>query len=351
MNNGIPESDMPAVDEQGRNYYQPPLLPDKETVVLDTTLNGQAVAWLPTMNGRQGIDNRDLPFIVMDGLRPHDLSTEDISFYGKDYQGAVKIIDVNPDITSPSGGRFTATIPAIVYDAPGTYRDAYFVFTDKQSGKVTSSINIGFKVLANGLQITSGQSRNIVQSINSFIEEQQSRITNLLPQIKESEDTLQLTHNLVQQYLDLMKANGAVTETELANTLEGVNWAHESYLTITFEGNWYTSDKNKIASYQIPISPITSNLGVVKFEDAIMNLQINMKTYDINEFATISGCTGSIINFTRTPVLTYDDARGYVTCSPSNANTNEYSLAYTNLAVNNQSMARFWIGRDFLIKY
>ena len=189
--------------------------------VIDTTLSTTNVTWVDQLNGRQGEDGRLVYFAAKDGIRSHNLDNETVTLKVKDAQGVIKIGATMANVISSVGGLFSMLIPGEFYQAAGDVQEAYLEFNNTTTSRITT-VNIGFRVLASGLVVTSGASQMYLQSVDALIEAANARINELTDNITAADTTITAAKTIAQQVLDQIKT-GMIPTLPSDNYFTGLN--------------------------------------------------------------------------------------------------------------------------------
>ena len=161
------------MDNQNRQmiHYKPDMMADKY-YILDTTIGYDHTADVEAMNGRQGDNMRSIPIAFTDDGQAHDLTGTKITLKVLDASGVVKVSDKIVNLVDPKAGLVIFGVPDQVYEAPGQVQRAYFVLEDKMldgTKQTISTVNVSFRVLENGIDITKAQSTIYISALDRVI--------------------------------------------------------------------------------------------------------------------------------------------------------------------------------------
>lgn len=161
------------MDNQNKSmvHYKPDLMASKY-YILDTTIGYDHTADVEAMNGRQGDNMRSVPIAFTDDGQPHDLTDTKITLKVLDASGVVKVSDKIVNLVDPKAGLVIFGVPDQVYEAVGQVQRAYFVLEDKMldgTKQTISTVNVSFRVLENGIDITKAQSTIYISALDRVI--------------------------------------------------------------------------------------------------------------------------------------------------------------------------------------
>lgn len=161
------------MDNQNKSmiHYKPDLMANKY-YILDTTIGYDHTADVEAMNGRQGDNMRCIPIAFTDDGQPHDLTDTKITLKVLDASGVVKVSDKIVNLVDPKAGLVIFGVPDQVYEAVGQVQRAYFVLEDKMldgTKQTISTVNVSFRVLENGIDITKAQSTIYISALDRVI--------------------------------------------------------------------------------------------------------------------------------------------------------------------------------------
>ena len=194
--------------------------------VVDTTVDPSTTANIKALNGRQGDTMRRVAIAVVDDEQPHDLTNSKIELRGQDSAGVVKISDIVLNMVSPTGGLLIFGVPAAFYQHAGQYQHAYFVITDKDADgntTSTSTINVNFTVLENGVEVSNVDSTIYISSVDRLLSQAKSRVE----AVKIMGDNAEAT---IKGYEDMIQSNAFPT-ADGNNNFTGTN----SFTTVNIE--------------------------------------------------------------------------------------------------------------------
>ena len=194
--------------------------------VVDTTVDPSTTANIKALNGRQGDTMRRVAIAVVDDEQPHDLTNSKIELRGQDSAGVVKISDIVLNMVSPTGGLLIFGVPAAFYQHAGQYQHAYFVITDKDADgntTSTSTINVNFTVLENGVEVSNVDSTIYISSVDRLLSQAKSRVE----AVKIMGDNAEAT---IKGYEDMIQSNAFPTK-KADNEWTGTN----SFTTVNIE--------------------------------------------------------------------------------------------------------------------
>ena len=194
--------------------------------VVDTTVDPSTTANIKALNGRQGDTMRRVAIAVVDDDQPHDLTNSKIELRGQDSAGVVKISDIVLNMVSPTGGLLIFGVPAAFYQHAGQYQHAYFVITDKDADgntTSTSTINVNFTVLENGVEVSNVDSTIYISSVDRLLSQAKSRVE----AVKIMGDNAEAT---IKGYEDMIQSNAFPTK-KADNEWTGTN----SFTTVNIE--------------------------------------------------------------------------------------------------------------------
>ena len=194
--------------------------------VVDTTVDPSTTANIKALNGRQGDTMRRVAIAVVDDEQPHDLTNSKIELRGQDSAGVVKISDIVLNMVSPTGGLLIFGVPAAFYQHDGQYQHAYFVITDKDADgntTSTSTINVNFTVLENGVEVSNVDSTIYISSVDRLLSQAKSRVE----AVKIMGDNAEAT---IKGYEDMIQSNAFPTK-KADNEWTGTN----SFTTVNIE--------------------------------------------------------------------------------------------------------------------
>lgn len=161
------------MDNQNKNmiHYKPDLMANKY-YILDTTIGYNRTADVEAMTGRQGDNMRSIPIAFTDDGQPHDLTDTKITLKVLDASGVVKVSDKIVNLVDPKAGLVIFGVPDQVYESVGQVQRAYFVLEDKMldgTKQTISTVNVSFRVLENGIDITKAQSTIYISALDRVI--------------------------------------------------------------------------------------------------------------------------------------------------------------------------------------
>lgn len=161
------------MDNQNKQmvHYKPDLMANKY-YILDTTIGYDHTADVEAMNGRQGDNMRSIPIAFTDDGQPHDLTDTKITLKVLDASGVVKVSDKIINLVDAKAGLVIFGVPDRVYESVGQVQRAYFTLEDKLldgSTQTISTVNVSFRVLENGIDITKAQSTIYISSLDRVI--------------------------------------------------------------------------------------------------------------------------------------------------------------------------------------
>lgn len=224
--------------------------------VIDTTLSTTNVTWIDQLSGRQGEDGRLVYFAAKDGIRSHNLDNETVTLKVKDAQGVIKIGATMANVISSVGGLFSMLIPGEFYQAAGDVQEAYLEFNNTDTSRITT-VNIGFRVLASGLVVTSGASQMYLQSVDTLIEAANARINELTDNITAADKIIAAAKTIAQQVLDQIK-------TGMTPILSGDNY---------FTGlNSFTGNVVVHGTVTVDNDVIVAGNSVLSLENSVLSL-------------------------------------------------------------------------------
>lgn len=161
------------MDNQNKQmvHYKPDLMANKY-YILDTTIGYDHTADVEAMNGRQGDNMRSIPIAFTDDGQPHDLTDTKIMLKVLDASGVVKVSDKIINLVDAKAGLVVFGVPNQIYEAVGQVQRAYFTLEDKLldgSTQTISTVNVSFRVIESGIDITKAQSTIYISSLDRVI--------------------------------------------------------------------------------------------------------------------------------------------------------------------------------------
>ena len=161
------------MDNQNKSmvHYKPDLMASKY-YILDTTIGYDHTADVEAMNGRQGDNMRSVPIAFTDDGQPHNLTDTKITLKVLDASGVVKVSDKIINLVDAKAGLVIFGVPDRVYESVGQVQRAYFTLEDKLldgSTQTISTVNVSFRVLENGIDITKAQSTIYISALDRVI--------------------------------------------------------------------------------------------------------------------------------------------------------------------------------------
>lgn len=161
------------LDNQNKNmiHYTPDKMAEKY-YILDTTVGYDHTADVEALNGRQGDNMRSIPIAFTDDGQPHDLTDTKIMLKVLDASGVVKVSDKIINLVDAKAGLVVFGVPNQIYEAVGQVQRAYFTLEDKLldgSTQTISTVNVSFRVLENGIDITKAQSTIYISALDRVI--------------------------------------------------------------------------------------------------------------------------------------------------------------------------------------
>lgn len=161
------------MDNQNKNmiHYTPDKMAEKY-YILDTTIGYDHTADVDALNGRQGDNMRSIPIAFTDDGQPHDLTDTKITLKVLDASGVVKVSDKIINLVDAKAGLVVFGVPDRVYESVGQVQRAYFTLEDKLldgSTQTISTVNVSFRVLENGIDITKAQSTIYISALDRVI--------------------------------------------------------------------------------------------------------------------------------------------------------------------------------------
>lgn len=161
------------MDNQNKNmiHYTPDRMAEKY-YILDTTIGYDHTADVDALNGRQGDNMRSIPIAFTDDGQPHNLTNTKITLKVLDASGVVKVSDKIINLVDAKAGLVIFGVPDRVYESVGQVQRAYFTLEDKLldgSTQTISTVNVSFRVLENGIDITKAQSTIYISALDRVI--------------------------------------------------------------------------------------------------------------------------------------------------------------------------------------
>lgn len=152
-------------------HYTPDRMAEKY-YILDTTIGYDHTADVEAMNGRQGDNMRSIAIAFTDDGQPHNLTDTKITLKVLDASGVVKVSDKIINLVDAKAGLVIFGVPDRVYESVGQVQRAYFTLEDKLldgSTQTISTVNVSFRVLENGIDITKAQSSIYISALDRVI--------------------------------------------------------------------------------------------------------------------------------------------------------------------------------------
>ena len=262
--------------------------------VVDTTVDPSTTANIKALNGRQGDTMRRVAIAVVDDDQPHDLTNSKIELRGQDSAGVVKISDIVLNMVSPTGGLLIFGVPAAFYQHAGQYQHAYFVITDKDADgntTSTSTINVNFTVLENGVEVSNVDSTIYISSVDRLLSQAKSRIEAVKLAGSNAEA-------IVQGYEKLIQSNAFPT-ADGNNNFTGTN----SFTTVNIEtlNNKQLSDvSNAVVTAQTTANSASlqavSNSTLISNNSEAISSAANRLTSAETSIASVSSAVKSTDN-------------------------------------------------------
>lgn len=161
------------MDNQNKNmiHYTPDKMAEKY-YILDTTVGYDHTADVEALNGRQGDNMRSIPIAFTDDGQPHDLTDTKITLKVLDASGVVKVSDKIINLVDAKAGLVVFGVPNQIYEAVGQVQRAYFTLEDKLldgSTQTISTVNVSFRVLENGIDITKAKSTIYISALDRVV--------------------------------------------------------------------------------------------------------------------------------------------------------------------------------------
>ena len=262
--------------------------------VVDTTVDPSTTANIKALNGRQGDTMRRVAIAVVDDEQPHDLTNSKIELRGQDSAGVVKISDIVLNMVSPTGGLLIFVVPAAFYQHAGQYQHAYFVITDKDADgntTSTSTINVNFTVLENGVEVSNVDSTIYISSVDRLLSQAKSRVE----AVKIMGDNAEAT---IKGYEDMIQSNAFPTK-KADNEWTGTN----SFTTVNIEtlNNKQLSDvSNAVVTAQTTANSASlqavSNSTLISNNSEAISSAANRLTSAETSIASVSSAVKSTDN-------------------------------------------------------
>ena len=262
--------------------------------VVDTTVDPSTTANIKALNGRQGDTMRRVAIAVVDDEQPHDLTNSKIELRGQDSAGVVKISDIVLNMVSPTGGLLIFGVPAAFYQHAGQYQHAYFVITDKDADgntTSTSTINVNFTVLENGVEVSNVDSTIYISSVDRLLSQAKSRVE----AVKIMGDNAEAT---IKGYEDMIQSNAFPTK-KADNEWTGTN----SFTTVNIEtlNNKQLSDvSNAVVTAQTTANSASlqavSNSTLISNNSEAISSAANRLTSAETSIASVSSAVKSTDN-------------------------------------------------------
>lgn len=216
------------MDNQNKNmiHYTPQKMAEKY-YILDTTIGYDHTADVEALNGRQGDNMRSIPIAFTDDGQPHDLTDTKITLKVLDASGVVKVSDKIINLVDAKAGLVIFGVPDRVYESVGQVQRAYFTLEDKLldgSTQTISTVNVSFRVIESGIDITKAQSSIYISALDRVINQTNGITTNEGDNHLTGNNTIDnlTVKNIVNADIDEIKNSLSAMSANVVNNTEEI---------------------------------------------------------------------------------------------------------------------------------
>lgn len=331
------------MDNQNKNmiHYTPDRMAEKY-YILDTTIGYDHTADVDALNGRQGDNMRSIPIAFTDDGQPHDLTDTKITLKVLDASGVVKVSDKIINLVDAKAGLVVFGVPNQIYEAVGQVQRAYFTLEDKLidgSTQTISTVNVSFRVLENGIDITKAQSSIYISALDRVISSAGAVLTT-------AGDNHLTGHNVIDNLTVKNLVNDEVEQLKTSLSAASSDITDNSQAIVS-NSTAISSLNSDVKSAQTAISTVSNRVeaqssSITNFSSVVSNLSNSLDETN-DDVTSLSNAVKSVANSANVEIIS-EDIRSLSNVVSNLSNTvsqashqialNSVTASFTSYAVN-----------------